>query len=339
MILGIDIGGANTKVASSDGTIVELHYIPLWKDTTLSDCLADISDRFEPTSVRVVTTGELADCFTSKREGVQKIMDIVDSSFKCPVEYLGSDCQLSQKPEDILTLAAANWSASAMFVGQNHSDCVFVDVGSTTSDVIPIVGGRPIANTSDYMRLQNNELIYAGTLRTNLAALAHTVQIVQTSSNSITGGQVNSQACSTSSELFATSGDAYLLLGDITAEQYTCETADGAGKSLEDVKRRIARFVCADLEEINDVQLIQIAKQIKEVQIDGLANAIETVCKRVGVGTVVGTGLGEFLIAEAAKRAGIEFVSISSIYGKTISMVFPAYAVANIIGSAHSYYL
>jgi|SRR5665648_214484 len=330
MILGIDIGGANTKVASSDGTIVELHYIPLWKDTTLSDCLADIFDRMKPTDVRVVMTGELADCFASKREGVEKIMAIVDSSFKCLVEYLGSDCQLCEKPEDILTLAAANWTASAMFVGQIHSDCVFVDIGSTTTDIIPIVGGKPIANTSDYMRLQNNELIYAGTLRTNLAALAHTVQIVQTSGNSNTDGQVNSQACATSSELFATTGDVYLLLGDITTEQYTCETADGAGKSLEDARRRIARFVCADLDEINDMQLIQIAKQIKEAQIDELASAITTVCKRVDVDIVVGTGLGEFLIAEAAKRAGLEFVSISSMYGKTISMVFPAYAVANI---------
>jgi len=332
MILGIDIGGANTKVASSDGTIVELHYIPLWKDTTLSNSLADISERLEPTSVRVVTTGELADCFTSKREGVQKIMDIVDSSFKCPIEYLGSDCKLSTKPADILTLAAANWTASAMFVGQNYSDCVFVDVGSTTSDVIPIICGRPIANTSDYLRLQNNELIYAGTLRTNLAALAHTVQIVQSSSNSNTNttDQANSQACATSSELFATTGDVYLLLGDITTKQYTCETADGAGKSLVDARRRIARFVCADLEEINNVQLTQIAKQIKEAQIEGLTRAIKIVCKRTGVNIVVGTGLGEFLIAEAAKRAGMEFISISSIYGKKISMVFPAYAVANI---------
>lgn len=352
MILGIDIGGANTKVASSDGAIVELHYIPLWKDTTLANCLADIYDRFVPEGVKVVTTGELADCFTSKREGVQKIMDIVGSSFKCPVEYLGSDCQLSERPDDILTLAAANWTASAMFVAQNHSDCVFVDVGSTTSDIIPIVGGKPVANTSDYMRLQNNELVYAGTLRTNLAALAHTVQIcsryedgkyegcADARGNIDDGmcddmrnsaeGQVTPQMCTTSSELFATTGDVYLLLGDIPKEQYTCETADGAGKSLEDVKRRIARFVCADLEEINDVQLMGIAEHIRDVQIAELTNAIESVCKRAEVDVVVGTGLGEFLIAEAAKRADVKFISISSEYGKTISTIFPAYAVANI---------
>ena len=34
-IIGIDIGGANTKVASADGKITEIHYIPLWKDTAL----------------------------------------------------------------------------------------------------------------------------------------------------------------------------------------------------------------------------------------------------------------------------------------------------------------
>jgi hypothetical protein len=34
-VIGLDIGGANTKLASSDGTLVELHYLPLWKNTRL----------------------------------------------------------------------------------------------------------------------------------------------------------------------------------------------------------------------------------------------------------------------------------------------------------------
>ena len=63
MILGIDIGGANTKIASDDGKIVELHYIPLWKNTKLPEMLLEIAQRLKPDKVAVVMAGELADLF------------------------------------------------------------------------------------------------------------------------------------------------------------------------------------------------------------------------------------------------------------------------------------
>ncbi len=69
MILGIDIGGANTKIASDDGKIVELHYIPLWKNTRLPEALLEIAGRLKPEKAGVVITGELADCFQDKEAG------------------------------------------------------------------------------------------------------------------------------------------------------------------------------------------------------------------------------------------------------------------------------
>ena len=76
MILGIDIGGANTKVASEDGKIVELHYIPLWKNTKLPQVLLDIAGRLKPEKAGVVITGELADCFPDKETGLSTIIDL-----------------------------------------------------------------------------------------------------------------------------------------------------------------------------------------------------------------------------------------------------------------------
>lgn len=81
MILGIDIGGANTKVASSDGRLVELHYIPLWKNTTLREVLLDIAKRLKPEKVAVVITGELADCFPDKETGISYIIDAANDAF------------------------------------------------------------------------------------------------------------------------------------------------------------------------------------------------------------------------------------------------------------------
>ena len=39
MILGLDIGGANTKAASSDGLYAESIYLPLWKNAPLDEVL------------------------------------------------------------------------------------------------------------------------------------------------------------------------------------------------------------------------------------------------------------------------------------------------------------
>ena len=72
-VIGLDIGGANTKLASSDGTIVELHYLPLWKNTRLPEVLKEIAQRLQPEKVAIVMTGELADCFEDKEQGIRFI--------------------------------------------------------------------------------------------------------------------------------------------------------------------------------------------------------------------------------------------------------------------------
>ena len=48
MIIGIDVGGANTKMATFDGSFVQLIYAPLWKNKTIIyDMLADVKRELE----------------------------------------------------------------------------------------------------------------------------------------------------------------------------------------------------------------------------------------------------------------------------------------------------
>jgi len=229
-ILGIDIGGANTKIASADGRLVELHYIPLWKNTRLPEVLLDISARLRPEMAGVVITGELADCFPDKETGISYIVDAVNSAFKDAYFFDSSGVFTKEKKRE---LAAANWMASALLVGRDFKDCIFVDIGSTTTDIIPIKKGVPLAGRTDYERLKRSELVYTGVLRTNIAAVLDTVRL-------------NNATSRISSELFAQSADAYLVLGIISEKEYTCETPDGAGKTVLDSKRRLARVVCAE---------------------------------------------------------------------------------------------
>ena len=95
--------------------------------------------------------------------------------------------------------------------------------------------------------------------------------------------------------------------------------------------RRLARLVCADLSEIREEEIYEIATQVKEKQVFTLAEAISEVAERNGLKRIAAAGLGEFLIKEAAEKLDMEFVSISSHWGEEISKVFPAYAAARLI--------
>ena len=321
-VIGLDIGGANTKLASSDGTLVELHYLPLWKNTRLQEILKEIAERLQPEKVAVVMTGELADCFKNKEEGIRFIKNSVDSAFGfSKVSYINNMGRFQSETDRLRDLAAANWAASARLIGTETGDCIFVDVGSTTSDIIPVISGEHKAGLTDFERLKRSELVYSGILRTNLAAILKKVNVEQS-------------WCRTASELFATTADIYLLLGNIDEDMYTCETADGAGRSKTDVMRRIARLVCADLSEIKGKGIYQIAVQVKEKQVSILTQALFEVAERNGLDRIAAAGLGEFLIKEAAESLDFEYFSVSERWGEEISKVFPAYAAARLLETA-----
>ncbi len=90
-------------------------------------------------------------------------------------------------------------------------------------------------------------------------------------------------------------------------------------------------MVCADLTEIGAQEIFSIAEQAMEKQVNDIASAISDVAKRHELDRIVACGLGEFLVKKAADRIGLDVVLMSERYGKDISKVFPAYAVAQLM--------
>lgn len=313
MILGLDIGGANTKAASSDGSFAESIYLPLWKNAPLDKVLRHFSD-LEPTAVAVVMTGELADCYQSKREGIESIAAAVKKAFSCPVHLWGIR---GFQWDDSLELAAANWSASAALLARDVGDCLFADMGSTTTDLIPIIG-KPLAANTDYQRLARGELVYMGLLRTSLGAL-------------LPSARIRGDVVALSPELFSIAADAYLALGGITPDQYACDAPDGAGKDRASALRRLARSVCADLEEIGEAGATAVAEQACDRQFRAAVDAIELQAGRYGLSRVVAAGIGEQVLSRAARFLGMECLLLSEKYGRKVSDVFPAYAAARLL--------
>ena len=332
MFVGIDVGGANTKIATSDG-FVDARYAPLWKNKErLYDVLADVKQKFgtETEAVGVVMTGELSDCFETKREGVLYIKHAFSTTFEAPKFFDRNSGFKDDEAvdKDPLSFSATNWLASAKLVADQYKDVVFVDIGSTTTDVIPIVGGEIKAKKRDIERLKSGELIYSGVLRTNVAALLKKVEI---------GKQ--GEVCGISSELFAITADVYLLLGYITEDEYSCESPNSYAfvgreneeKSRTSAMRRLSRVVCSDLEEIGVDGAVSIAEQVKKAQVDELISSLGRLKEKYGLEMVVSAGIGDFIVNEAADSLKMHFVSLASIYGKKIAATFPAYSVATLL--------
>src|SRR3970282_2868027 len=105
------------------------------------------------------------------------------------------------RAEHFLSFAATNWIAEALVLADRQPDCLMCDIGSTTTDLIPIVGGKLAAKgRRDIERLASGELIYTGALRTPVAAIVSQVPLRGT-------------ICRVSAEYFAIAADVYLVLG------------------------------------------------------------------------------------------------------------------------------
>lgn len=338
-IVGWDIGGANVKAAwlayehgaARDVRVASLPF-EIWRHKdrlpeVLKKAFALVAAEM-PQAMALTMTAELADVFSTKREGVLFVLDHILMAFPdCPISALslsGNFYPLIEAMELPLDFAASNWLATAMYLAGQYPDCLLIDVGSTTTDIIPVLDGKPAASGyTDLDRLKAGELVYTGALRTHLAAIVHQVP-------------VNSQLCPVSSEYFAISGDVHLILGNITLEEYNCPTPDGRLPGIESARQRLARLVCADMEMLTPQEIEEMAGYIYEQQLEQIQRALQQVLSRLPQLRdlpVITMGLGAFLANEAARRVGVDPQELETGWGRKVSEVAPCVAVAHLLAA------
>jgi len=287
-VIGIDVGGANLKVVDDMG--VHVHYCPLWDRSPLSDMLSQHAQGSQAPAA-VVMSGELADCFENKLQGISFIVSAVRKSFP-RARFYGTDGQFHDHA--VPQLAAANWLASADYLRTLHPEAVLLDIGSTTADIVPLKQFSSLLMMTDTRRLQAGYLIYTGMLRTSVAALLRSVDL--------TGIPTP-----VSSEYFAISADVHLVLGHISPSIYTCDTPDRKEKTRNASLRRLARVVCADLGEIGIEGAEQIAEQFWAVQRSLICRQVKMVADSSGAQEIVVAGIGAPLFAR--ELCGTELTS------------------------------
>jgi probable H4MPT-linked C1 transfer pathway protein len=308
-VIGLDVGGANTKAVwlGGDDRRALSRPFEVWRDReALVAVLREVVAQVAPEPVEAValtTTAELSDAFRTKREGVEFVLAAVEAALEGPrllaFTTAGEVVPFAEARGRAPEVAAANWMASALAVAALCPDALMIDVGSTTTDVVPVAGGRvAAAGRTDLDRLLAGELVYTGALRTNLATVAPRVP-------------VRDGSCPVASELFAISGDAHLILGNLAPGSYTCATPDGRPATVEFARERVARLVCADTDGLEAAEIDSIAAFLHAEQV----RQIEAAARRVSDGIegdppVVPLGAGAFMAREAAERLGRTVVDL-----------------------------
>ena len=325
--LALDIGGANLKAADGQGFATSQAFA-LWENPKqLADALRSLIAVVPKVDhVAATMTGELADCFTTKAEGVKYILDAlqVAADGRHTRVYLtnGKLVSLQTAARQPLLAASSNWHALARFAGRyvDAGSGLLIDVGSTTCDLIPLVDGSPVTiGKTDPNRMVNGELIYTGVQRSPVCAVAALVPW-------------RGRKCPLAHELFATMWDAYLMLGDLPEEPASVNTADGRPATREAARDRLARSICADRETFSETDARLAAESLAQAQLRKLASiAVQLIARlQQPPHTVVISGRGEFLARRVLDKLKLKanVVSLSRELGPELSRCAPAHALA-----------
>jgi (4-(4-[2-(gamma-L-glutamylamino)ethyl]phenoxymethyl)furan-2-yl)methanamine synthase len=311
--IGWDIGGAHLKAARAEnGRIVDAVQIaaPLRAGLEpLIQAFAQAKARMGPAGRHLVTmTAELADTFMSRAEGVERIATLAARELNgAPILlYAGRAgfVPIARAGAHITDIASANWHASAALVARRCAQALFIDMGSTTTDIVPVSGGKVIARGyTDAERLTAGELVYTGLVRGFVMATANRAPF--------DGGWTTLV-----NENFANMADVHRILGSLPKGADQMGTADGREKTVPASFARLARMIGRDAADANAATWEKLAAWLAEAQLRAIIDGAMQVASAAQVARhapIVGAGIGAGVVAEVARRLGGSFIAFESL--------------------------
>ena len=301
VVAGFDVGGAHLKVARAEAGAVAAaaaFAMPLWHGLDRLDAafaaaapLWRDAERFALTM-----TGELADIFPSRAAGVSALIAAAGKHLPAdrtavyagPAGFLDPG-EAARRPLDV---ASANWHATAALVAQRlGSEALFADMGSTTTDLVALAGGRPVnRGFSDAERLAAGELIYTGFSRSLLFSVA-------------AEAPVRGRLTPLMNEYFAAMADVHRVLGVLDEGDDLQATADGREKTLAASLARLARMVALEPDALDLKEWRTMAAWFSERQLRLLHDAaVRVAAPLAAAAPVVAAGSGRWQVARLAAR-------------------------------------
>jgi probable H4MPT-linked C1 transfer pathway protein len=301
-IVGWDLGGANLKLAVLDGVrVVQVAQIPCPLepnrgkfDTALAEALKLCP---EGASHAVTMTGELSDVFEDRAEGVAYLVAMMREALPdAPLLIYGGRAGFLD-PDDAAALpmdvASANWHAGATLAAALCPDGLFIDMGTTTTDLVPLKGGEPATRGyTDGERLTEGELIYTGAVRTPVMAVAREAPFKGRNQR-------------IAAERFATMADVFRLLGALPGDADPYPSADLGGKTTQASAARLARMLGRDADEAGMFDWIDVARHFADCQFAEIAEAAQALAAREELDAdapIIGAGCGRFVAKRLAKQ-------------------------------------
>ncbi|QBR70061.1 H4MPT-linked C1 transfer pathway protein [Beijerinckiaceae bacterium] len=312
-IIGWDVGGAHLKAARAEnGIITQAVQIasPLWLgleelERAYQQARAEIGSA--PLNA-VTMTGELCDAFATRAEGVAGLATLMERLLAPANVFFYASRAGFVRPEataaHAVDIASANWHASAALTGMTKHAALFVDMGSTTTDIIPVAQGMPASRGyTDAERLTQGELVYTGLARTFLMAGPKRVPFA-------------GQWTPLMNEWFANTADIYRILDQLPEGADLMDAADGRDKTKQASRARLARMIGRDGAEANDAAWDRLAQFFAEIQLRDIFDAASLVLSRGLIDAealVVGAGVGRGIIQKLAGRLDRPFVAFADL--------------------------
>jgi probable H4MPT-linked C1 transfer pathway protein len=306
-VFGWDVGGAHVKVSMADaaGAVLDVAQwaCPLWQGLDHLERTIDLvferwpAARTDAALHAVTMTGEMVDLFEDRAHGVQAIAAALAQRLGPRLRFYAGDAGWltpQSCADGWRSVASANWLATASWIASRVPDALLIDIGSTTTDIIPIAGGGVVARAAtDAGRLATGELVYQGVVRTPLCGLAQRIEFA--------GETVNVM-----NEWFATTADVYRLTGELAPHYDLYPSADQGPKTEAASRTRLARMIGRDAHEAGSGEWRGFALRWRELQLREIGANLARVTAahpELAAAPLVGAGCGRFL---AAALAGME---------------------------------
>ena len=315
-VVGWDIGGAHVKAAAiSDGKIIAVYQqsCSLWKGLDQLQCAVNtiVQELGDANFQHAITmTGELVDLFDNRDDGVKQIIQTMTKLLPESeiLVFAGRDGFMKCSQVEVghyTSIASANWLASAMFAAQKWRNGLFVDCGTTTTDILLFNNGQVLAEGyTDYQRLISQELIYTGIVRTALMA------VTQTALDQ--GKKIGLMA-----EYFATMADVYRVTGELNDAHDQTDTADGAEKTVQASARRLSRMIGCDFYPEELPRWLQFAENIRAQQLQQIQRGCEARLSQHELlqnSPLIGAGVGRFLVKQIALNLDRPYLDFSDLF-------------------------
>lgn len=322
-VIGWDIGGAHVKAARAcDGRIEAVAQRACAPHAGLASLEAAIRETRCAVGAaarhRVTMTAELSDAFEDRAHGVVAVAAIAAREIGAAdiAFYAGSAGLLPRISvrDHAAAIASANWRVSAELAARRRSDALFVDIGSTTTDLVPIRSGRVDARgATDAERLAAGELAYAGFSRGAPQAYCRRAPV-----SGVWVPLVN--------EAFATMADVRRVLGDLPDGDCRADlapTADGRAKSVAAAQARLVRLIGADAGAFDPEAIRAFADFLARAQLRAIEDQIAVIRSRGAFAPdapLIGAGVGRILVARLARALGRDYYDFADFLAAPVAL-------------------